>query len=292
VAFGLLTGHETWWFANDSFALLETEIMSRTNLTATRVLELAEALSDREQRVLISLRLVRLATGAQLERLHFADIGGRERRRVMASLAERRLVARLPRRIGGTRAGSAGYLYSLDVAGQRVVSFVGPAGRGRIQRPWTPGLPFIAHTLAVAELYVELCEASRGGRLEVHEFTAEPLSWRRYVGRSGAKQVLKPDAFVRLGVGGFEDHWFIEVDRATEAPATIDAKLTAYRRYWSSGREQAKSGLFPRVLWLVPDERRQQVLIDACGRQPSESWALFMVARQADAVTRLSEGAA
>ena len=57
----------------------------------------------------------------------------------------------------------------------------------------------------------------------------------------------------------------------------MTTKLDTYRAYWSSGTEQADRGVFPRVLWTVPDQRRAQVLIDCCGRQPAEAWSLFMV---------------
>ena len=55
---------------------------------------------------------------------------------------------------------------------------------------------------------------------------------------------------------------------------------------------RAARGLFPEVLWIVPDAARQAVLIDAFGRQPVEAWPLFAVATDADAVRRLLAGAA
>ncbi|MEA2901384.1 MAG: hypothetical protein QOH36_1271 [Actinomycetota bacterium] len=102
---------------------------------------------------------------------------------------------------------------------------------------------------------------------------------------------MKPDAAVRLGADEYEDHWFIEVDRGTESPAVIERKAAVYRSYWSTGREQAELGAFPRVLWLVPDERRRAVLVHALGRGPAEAWRLHSVARFADAIPGLVAGA-
>lgn len=259
-------------------------------VTAARVRWLAAHLSDRERAVLGSLRRLRVATSGQLERLHFADVTARQARAVLASLVERRLIARLPRRVGGVRAGSAGYVYVLDVAGQRLGPLV--VGR-RVQRPWPVGTPFLAHSLAVTELYVRLMEAERHGRAELRlgEFHTEPACWRSFAGPGAGRVTLKPDAEVTLGLGRFEDRWFIEVDRATESRSTLDRKLGCYVRYWQSGQEQARTGIFPKVLWIVPDAARVDVLVDVCGRLPVAAWPLFAVVTEASAVERLLAGA-
>ena len=265
--------------------------MSGRYLTQGRLGELVTALSERDLVLVATLRRVRLASGVQLERLHFTDADTRHRRRVLARLVERRLLTRLPRNVGGVRAGSAGYIYALGVAGQRLTDGTGPA-RGRVQRPWTPGLSFMAHTLAITELYVRLVETERDGALVVRRFVTEPHSWRSFHGPGGGRQVLKPDADVGLGINVHHDHWFVEVDRGTESPATLARKFATYRAYWASGVEQARRGVFPRVLWLAPDERRHETLAQVAARQPHDSWPLFVVSRFDDAITRFQEGAA
>ena len=125
------------------------------------------------------------------------------------------------------------------------------AGQSR-RRPWDVGLPFLAHTLAVSELYVRLVEAQRLGTLELASFTTEPACWRRFPGPSGGRVTLKPDAYAVTRLGAYEDHWFIEVDRSTEPASTLMRKCEQYRRYWQTGTEQAEAGIFPRVLFLVP----------------------------------------
>lgn len=265
-------------------------------ITASVVAELSQELGQRDRDIIETLDLVRVACTRQIERLHFADgtdlANARMCRRTLERLIGLRVVSRLDRRIGGVRSGSAGYVYSLDVAGQRIASGSGPAGGRRLRRPWTPGLAFIRHQLAVTELYVRLREAERAGTLELLEFWAEPLCWRTFMGLGGARTVLKPDAFVRLGVGEFEHLFFIEVDRATQSAPTIARKLAVYRRYFQTGREQERFGAFPKVTFLVPSERREDVLVDVLGGEAADFWQLFGVARFEDALAALTEGEA
>src|SRR4029077_12130312 len=98
--------------------------------------------------------------------------------------------------------------------------------------------------------YVRLRAAERAGRMEVLDFDAEPACWRRYTRLGGAAGVLKPDAFVRLGFGDYEDHLLVEVDLGTEHRGQLARQHRAYGEYFRAGVEQAKTGGFPGVLWL------------------------------------------
>jgi hypothetical protein len=268
-------------------------VTQRVHVTEGRVTELAARLTPTEQAVVETLDRVRLATTTQLERLHFHGNGtpstvARRARRTFERLVALRVLARLDRRVGGVRSGSAGYVYALDVAGQRLASACGPAGGARIRRPWTPGRSFFAHQLAVTELYVRLREAERAGQLELVAFDAEPASWRVFTGVGGGRAVLKPDAFVRTAVGESEHFAFVEVDRATQSAPAVTRKLTVYRRYLATGREEDRFGLFPRVVVLVPSEARRRVVVEVCGAQPADAWPLWQVARCDDAVPVLT----
>jgi hypothetical protein len=273
--------------ANDSPSPLEAE-MTRAYVTAGRVAELERSLSNRELAIVATLDRVRLATSEQLLRLH----GGsgtrrsviRGMQRTLTRLLSLRVVARLDRTVGGVRAGSSGHVYALDAAGQRIASGSGPAGGRRLRRPWTPGVVFVAHQLAVTELYVLLREAEGAGPFELLDFWAEPLCWRTFTGLGGARVVLKPDAFVRVGLGEVEDLYFLEVDRATHSLPAIERKSAIYRRYFQTGREQERWNVFPKVLFLVPTEARKEALVDTLGRQPAADWGLFQVAHQDDAL--------
>ena len=251
-------------------------------ITEAYVARLAETLSQRDLAVIETLDRVRVATAKQLERLHFADgtpqANARQNQRRLRRLVEVRAVAVLERAVGGPQGGSAQAVYALDAAGQRLASACGPAGGTRIRRPWTPGAPLLRHALAVTELFVGLTECARADAAQLLAFDAEPACWRLFTGPGGARVRLKPDAFVRFAAANYEYATFVEVDRATASVPTVARKLTFYRRYWQTGREQDRFGLFPKVLVLTPHERRREVLVEAAARQPADSWPLFQVA--------------
>jgi hypothetical protein len=202
-----------------------------------------------------------------------------------------RVVTKLEHQVGGVRTGSRSAVWALDVAGQKLASGCGPAGGTRLRRAWTPGLPFLSHRLAVTEVYVELVEVQRTGHIHRLLFEAEPLSWRRFTGIGGASQYVKPDAAVRLTRNDFERGVFLEIDRASESLSTIARKLSTYRRYWESGREQHRHGYFPEVLFSVPTEARCAAITDTIARHQSEARELFRVVLAADLLTVIIEGA-
>ena len=264
--------------------------MSRQRVTAAYVEALSHRLTDTDLAIVGTLDRMRLATTSQLQRLHVTDgtplANSRQVRRRLKRLLNARAVKRLDRVIGGSRAGSSAHTYSLDTAGQRLASACGPAGGRRLRPPWTPGISYLAHRLEITELYVLVVEASRRNELELLAFDAEPLSWRRFSGPGGGYLSLKPDAFCGLAVGEFEQVHFIEVDRATESLPAVKRKLDLYSRYWKTGREQSRLGLFPQVLFVCPDSRRRASLEDLFGRRADS--ALFAAVERDDALDALT----
>lgn len=260
-------------------------------VTAGRVAQLERSLSPRDQGIVETLDRLRVATTTQLSRLHFAGLSqasaARQAPRTLRRLETLRVLVRLERQVGGARAGSAAAVWALDAAGQRLASSCGPAGGLRTRRPWTPGLPFLAHRLATSECYVQLVEAERTGQAELLEFTAEPACWRRFASPYGGALWLKPDAFARLIASGYERGAFIELDRATESVPTLGRKLALYRRYWESGREHARRGYFPRVVLAVPTEARKAAAVELCATLPAEAWPLFRVVLHGDLLAAL-----
>jgi hypothetical protein len=263
-------------------------VNARKRITASYTETVLNRMTERDIEVAVTVERLRLATAKQLERIHFHSgtplSNARMCRRRLERLVELGVLARLERRVGGVRAGSSGYVYTLAQAGQRLARHTD----GRVRGPWTPGAAYTAHTLAVTELYARLIEAQRLEHVELVTFDPEPDCWRLWWGVGGARLSLKPDANIVVGAGQFEDAWFVEVDRGTEAPSTLGRKLTAYRRYWQSGKEQARTGVFPRVLFLAPSERRKDVLVDVAARQPTEAWPLFQIVLYEDALAVLS----
>lgn len=253
----------------------------RAYVTQARLAELEQLLSDTDKAIVDSLDRLRVATTKQLARLHFAELtegsAARQAPLRLRRLTDLGVLTHLDQQVGGVRAGSAAIIWSLDLAGQRLASACGPAGGRTCRSPWTPGLAFLAHRLAVSESYVALVEACRASGRELLEFDAEPQCWRRFVAPLGGTAFLKPDAFVRLAVGNFERGAFIEIDRATESPSTLNRKAATYRHYWETGREQQRRGYFPEVIWQVPTVGRKDVLVEVLGTQPEDVWPLHRV---------------
>ncbi len=273
---------------NDSLRLIESFVNKRGRVTAVYVAQLLDRLSPRDVGILRDLASVRCLTGRQLERLHFDDLGDlnrdRARRRVLNRLVGAHCVTTLARRIGGVRAGSGGLVYCLDVAGQRVLRLLDGEDDLPGRRPWTPGLLFMAHTLAVAELFVDLREAERAGDLELSRFLAEPGSWLR----TTSLGTLKPDAYALLAHGDIEDAWDIEVDNATESRATLRRKFDLYLLAAQAG-VTGPDQVLPRVLVTVPDERRLAVVREIIDGLPQPAAKLVVVTLHSEAVAFMTQ---
>lgn len=250
-----------------------------------RLRELLNELSDRDYAVLVSVADYGFLTTGQIEALHFTDHASAEAsaricRRTLLRLRNGRLLEPLERRIGGLRAGSASYVWRLGPAGDRALRSADPdAPRARRKEP---SLRFLAHRLAVADVAVVLNRATSAGHFELLRIDTEPASWRSFSGGYGGREILKPDVFVVTASGDFEDHWFIEIDRGTESVPTVLKQCAQYERYRANGQEQADAGLFPRVLWLVPDERRLDRLQAGIERSTELSTDLFEVHLQSE----------
>jgi hypothetical protein len=266
--------------------------MSRPYLTATAYRQLLPRLTERDLTVLKYVCDLRFVTGPQLTRLCFigsddSAVNARAGRRGLGRLVELGVLERLPRDVGGIRAGSAGFVYFLGVQGQRLATERGWQPERRRRRSLAPGTLFVRHALQVAELHAQLVEADRSRRIELLEVNGEPACWRSFGGLAAQRSTLKPDSFVRVGVGAYEDSYFIEVDRGTEGSRTIVRQLSIYCAYFNSGSEQVERGVFPLVLWLAPDERRVGVIADCVRQLPGAAAELFRVARFAEALDRI-----
>ena len=265
-----------------------TGIPKRPYISARGVAELRARLSARDLAIVRQVAELRLMSARQIQAVHFP--GGehsslaaatRARQRALARLVRERLLGCLTRRIGGVRAGSAGLVLALGPVGQRVLALEG----GR-RRAYEPTARFVDHTLAISQLMVDVIVAARTGQLEVMDMQAEPQSWRRFAGLAGPR-VVRPDAYLSLGVGAYELHWFVEVDRSSESLPTVLAKCHLYADYYQSGEEQSRHGVFPRVCWVVPDETRAERLRRGIARDRQLPERLFVVTVEAEAVARL-----
>jgi hypothetical protein len=258
--------------------------MSRRYVSAATHREQVAQLVERDLEVIKRVSDLRFVTGSQLTRLCFADTedpdaNGRAARRTLLRLVRLGLLERLPRRVGGARSGSAGFVYHLGIGGQRLTHERGWQPERRRRRSLTPGTLFVRHALQVSELHTLLVESDRSHSVELLELACEPTCWRSFSEVSGHAQTLKPDSFVRLGLGAYEDSYFIEVDMGTEGSRALERQLQLYTAYALSGQEQAGRGVLPLTLWLAPDSKRVAAIEDSVTRLPRADRELFQVAR-------------
>ena len=122
----------SYQFATDYYCPLECQ-MRRRYLTSARQRELESQLTERDLDVLQRVSDLRFVSGSQLARLCFADspdqmASVRAARRALLRLVKLGTLGRLERPVGGVRAGSAGFVYHLGLAGQRLA----------VARGWQP----------------------------------------------------------------------------------------------------------------------------------------------------------
>ncbi len=268
------------------------DLRSSSHFSARQLAAIGERLSARDREVLETVGRFRAMSGEQLQRLFWPEGRPQTRTRLarhgLARLSKLGVLTPLARRVGGVRAGSGGLCFAVGLAGQRLLAS-GDATR-RARSPYTPGERYLAHTLAVAQIYVELVEAGRRGAADLLVFESEPGCWRPYLGPFAARLVLKPDAYLKLGVGEYEFSWLVEMDMATEALMTIERKAQRHLDYLRTGEARRIEGVSPRVAWIVPDEQRAGAVQRALDRLPAEAARLFAVATGASAVACLTEG--
>lgn len=259
-------------------------------LSRRRLAELHQRLSERDVAILRQVGELRLMSARQIEAIHFPlskhaspASSARSARRVLERLTNKRLLARLDRRLGGLEAGSAGYIYTLAPAGQRFLELDQP--RRHLHEP---NAAHVDHTLAITQLVVDLLLAERRGEVELIDLQAEPDCWRSVPGLG--RTVLRPDLFVTVGAGELERRWFVELDRATTHVPALLRKCRLYESYYRSGVEQAAHGVFPRVLWATSSHERAARLAAAVAANPELTSGLFGVVAVEHAIDVLVGG--
>ncbi len=248
---------------------------------AGHVAWVAERMSARDWAIVQTVNRLRLVTGWQLERLHFAELVGRSRAvsrwRVLKRLCDWRVLMAMSRRVGGSLRGSTKLAFALDSAGQRLLQLPRHGGTSGVvvRRPGVPSERFKEHSLAVSELYVCLVELACSQAFTLGTFLAEPACWWPD-GRGGR---LEPDAYVSVSTAKVTDHWWVEVDRDQESLPTMRRKLMVYLEFLHSG-QVGPGGVMPRVVVMVPNERRREAVRGVVALLPGVAGELFVVARQ------------
>ncbi len=234
-------------------------------ITKNALLALEKKLSERDFVMLKTLREYRYMATHHFRRLYFTESASelaaiRTTNYALAKLRDYGLIAPFARRIGGIRAGSGMHVWAMSPGGARLLAICERNEDVPRKRSHEPSLAFLEHTLAVSEVFVRLREMTGAGRSSLLAATNEPGCWRSYFGAGGAVKTLKPDMFAVTASGEYEDNWLLELDRNTESPSTVLKKCKQYIAYYKTGVEQRKYGVFPCVVWIVPDQKRRAAL--------------------------------
>ena len=250
-----------------------------SRLRPSQIEWVADRLSVRDWQIIEAVNEVRLLTGQQVERLFFTDLQpGRSRvasrSRVLHRLVAWRVLVPLPRRIGGAGRGSTTLAFALDSVGQRLVHerLIATDRPTRVRRPGAPGERTVRHILAVSECYVALTELSRTSGFTLEHFQTEPACWWP----NGLGGYIKPDAYALLVSGDVCDHWWIELDLATESLPAVKKQLWAYLDFVHRG-QLGPDQIVPRVVIGTTIPARLKSISAMIGRLPSPAEHLFHI---------------
>jgi hypothetical protein len=254
-------------------------VMIAGRLRLSQVEWVADRLADRDWRIIEGVNTLRLLTGQQIERLYFADLKlGRSRTasrsRVLHRLVAWRVLVPLPRRIGGPGRGSTTLVFALDSAGQRLVRerLIATDRPPRVRRPGPPGERTVRHILAVSECCATLTELARAEGFTLERFQAEPASWWP----NGLGGYIKPDAYAVLAAADIRDHWWIELDLATESLPTVRNQLLVYLDFARRG-QLGPGQIVPRVAVVTITRVRRRSMATMVERLPPPADQLFRI---------------
>ena len=233
-----------------------------------------------QARLLALVAAHRFATTTQLARLTAPEYASpasalRQTQRHLASLAQQRLLTSLERRVGGWQGGSAVTIWAATTRGQRLVAAEDEEAPRR-QRPREVSTTFLDHLLAITEVRTSIEEAVRQEADTEAAVALEPDCWLTRLGPSGQVQVLRPDLAVTITSPSYEDRYLVEVDRATENPGRVIATCWRYQEHQAQASDD---GVFPLVVWLVPNDRRRHRLERAIAHSTGLLRDLFRVIR-------------
>lgn len=259
------------------------------------VWQIEEHLTERDIRILENLERYRLLTTRQIQRLHLPahpfgphisiSAATRGTTRILSRLETLGTVARLERRIGGVKHGSANTVSQLGATGERYLRL--RRGLPRRRRFEEPSLTFIAHTIAVRDVVTLVTEHATPRQYDVLTVAVEPDCWREFSTATGTA-TLKPDLYVVTADVATETHSFVEVDLGTEHLPALLRKCRMYQRYFQTGTEQHQHGLFPAVVWLVTTTKRADAIRAAIDADHSLDADLFWITTIKQALDQLA----
>ena len=230
-------------------------------------------LTERDKQVILAVYQHRLLRRDQIEQLFFTQTSACNQR--LMRLYQHGYLRRIfkPVSFGASQA-----IYAIDKHGARLV--IQELGIPHSQINWKPKqrpveLMFLEHTLAIAEVYINLAQWIQ------KKPDTDLLFWKRESKEltdrvSDPEGKLKhlsiaPDAFFGIQTPAGKSYFFIEVDMGTMALTRYRRKIIAYRQYWKTGKYSQVYGFKSfRVITIALSEQRlanlEQVARDAGGR--------------------------
>lgn len=222
---------------------------------------------DRDRQIVLSVAAWKQVSAGHLRSLHFHELASQTPLdRALKRLVDRKYLARIERRmVGGTGAGSGQYVYQLGRAGWALA--------GKEKNYW-PFRSVDYHTLAIVDVFTELLDYERRGRIAIRGHVSEPETLRTIGGVE-----LRPDLFVEVDdlLNGRTITLWVEVDMGTERMSIIRKKLADYWHAYQHSDDSLK--VFPQILFIAPDDDRAKQLRFTIEQGPQEAQALFMVSK-------------
>jgi hypothetical protein len=118
-----------------------------------------------------------------------------------------------------------------------------------------PNPLFLAHTAAIADVWIALSLQGPSAGLELVRWVRDESAWEMWFD-GGRKRRIAPDALAELAVSGDSVECFIEVDRATMTVGRLREKLRRYAAYDAAGAWRAEHAHCPVVLFLTTSPAR------------------------------------
>ena len=236
-----------------------------------------------EGHVLKFLLKAKYVTTKQLARLYFTDSVSSSTALRRANLTTKKLnekdyIGHLDRRIGGVRAGSGSFVWTISTKGLKWLKHFKPSLAITRQNHYEPTWHHLEHTLAISEIYVQLTELKNMHLVQsIDKFQFEPSCWRGWLDNYAGRMILKPDCYIEISLDNYLYNYFVEVDKNSESLARVINKSKQYIRYYNLNIEQKETGVFPLVLWVVPDEKRKLAIEQRIQKELQDYWELFQV---------------
>lgn len=236
----------------------------------------------RDLAILKDLWLLRYLTASQVSRLHVGHLKVAQRR--LRKLAALQLVTRFRLPLAGPL-GDQRWFYCLSRHGARHVGTADGVGTDRLIVPFhTPRAPgYLGHHEVLTDTRIwirEACEA-RGLAcrfIPAYEEVRLHGRWRRRVAVQVGAALFIPDGVMAIDrPGGRSALFVLEIDQATEplhraTGSSVQGKLALFRMAFDEGLTSYTT-LFTRtfrgarLLWVVPDERRQRSVLDLAAKE-------------------------